>query len=277
MTIADCMACEHTTKAGRPKILVVNAVTIREDQDLDECLLPELEALRDWGVRTTCSCCGHGDRDKAFVVVQAEDREKMIALGYEERPPKWDHCKACGVFFRARTISVTPPVIRRRYREGDERDYMYDVKLTSTARQTACGPASLRMLLGYYGIDVALEELIAECDVRVDGSTAGDLMRAARAHGMTDVRAYRTDAGDVLRMDRPAILFWRHNHFVVFCGLNDKGEPVIANPAIGRYAIDAETFGVLYSGVALCNGAPSDAPGEDWFNENEPDPDYFHD
>ena len=37
---------------------------------------------------------------------------------------------------------------------------MYDVDLTTSMGTVYCGPACLRMLLAYYGIDVPLETLI---------------------------------------------------------------------------------------------------------------------
>ena len=155
---------------------------------------------------------------------------------------------------------------------------MFEIPFTSQARETACGPASLRMLLGYYGIDVPLETLLAECGVSVDGCTAGDLLRVGRTHGLADMAAFQADAASVLRQDRPAILYWRGNHFLVYGGLNEKDEPVLYNPGLGVYPIDAGTFAVLYSGILLSNGRPADIPPEDYFGEyTQPGPDYFHD
>ena len=152
---------------------------------------------------------------------------------------------------------------------------MFDIDFVSQPRETACGPASLKMLLGYYGIDVPLDTLIEECGVSVDGCTAGDLIRVSRIHGMEGLSGYRADAASVLRQDRPAILLWRWAHFLLFGGLNEKDEPVLYNPGRGRYAIDRETFSKLYSGIMLSNGTPTDMPPDDYFGENEPDPEYF--
>ena len=135
---------------------------------------------------------------------------------------------------------------------------MYDVPITTTGHASACGPASLRMLLAYYGTDGSLEDLIAACGVRVNGCTGADLLRVGRAHGL-DMIAYQMDAAELLRQDRPAIIWWRYGHWVVFCGIKD-GDPVICNPGRGRYRIDADTFGTLYSGVSLFNGEPADLP-----------------
>lgn len=153
---------------------------------------------------------------------------------------------------------------------------MFDVTLVTTRHQIACGPACLKMLLAYYGTDVDLDTLITECGVSVNGCTAADVLRVGRAHGLTAMAAYREGSDAVLRQDRPAILYWRHQHFVVYAGLNDAGEPVICNPGQGRYAIDVGSFNALYSGIALCNGRPADQFPADYFGENEPEPDYFN-
>lgn len=151
---------------------------------------------------------------------------------------------------------------------------MYDVKPVTTAHATACGPACLKMLLAYYGHEADLDALIAECGVGVGGCTATDVVRVSRAHGV-ELTAFRMDAEDVLRQDRPAILWWRYSHFVVFCGLNDKGEPVIANPSSGRFGLPKATFLECYAGIALCRGVPDDMIPADYWGENSETPEYF--
>ena len=155
---------------------------------------------------------------------------------------------------------------------------MFDITLTTTNRQTCCAPACLKMLLDFYGHGAPLDTLIEECGVSVIGCTAADVLRVGRAHGLEGMSAWKMDADTVMRNDRPAILWWHYNHFVVFAGLNAQGEPVICNPMRGMFAIDAGTFRARYSGVALCNGHPSDIlPADDYFGEHEPEPDYFDD
>lgn len=68
---------------------------------IDRCVLPELEELWKKGIETTCSCCGHGEPDTAWIVVKTNYRQKMIDLGYKERHPKYYDC-SCGTFFRAK-------------------------------------------------------------------------------------------------------------------------------------------------------------------------------
>lgn len=151
---------------------------------------------------------------------------------------------------------------------------MYDVTPVTTNRQTACGPTALKMLLGYYGQDVPLEQLIQACNIGVTGCTAATLLRVGRDHGL-DMRAFKADAEGAMKMDRPAILWWRYVHFVVFCGLNDQGEPVICNPSSGRFPISREAFARHFSGVALTNGVPDDQIPEDYWGEHAESPEYM--
>lgn len=140
---------------------------------------------------------------------------------------------------------------------------MFDVIPVTTDRETACGPACLKMLLGYYGVDVDLDTLIAECNVSVAGCSGGDLKRVGKAHGL-DMIAYGMDAEELIRQDRPAIVWWKYAHWCVFAG-QDDGAVVISNPASGKFRIDKGTFASLYSGVSLWNGDPEPLP--------DPDPD----
>ena len=134
---------------------------------------------------------------------------------------------------------------------------MFDVKPYTCSHATACGPTCLKMLLEYYGTVVDLETLIKECNVGVAGCSAKDIKRVAAAHGL-DPMLYQMDAEELIRQDRPAIIWWKYTHFVVFAGMDDNGQVVICNPSIGRYSIDKGSFAALYSGVSIWNGEPHD-------------------
>ena len=137
---------------------------------------------------------------------------------------------------------------------------MFDVIPVTTSNPVACGATSLKMLLEYYGISVPLDELIDECNTRLIGCTGKDILRTARAHGMQDISAWKMDAPELIRQDRPAIIYWMHMHFVVFCGRDENGNVWICNPARGRFPLDEGTFCSLYTGIAFFNGEPHDLP-----------------
>lgn len=132
---------------------------------------------------------------------------------------------------------------------------MYDVTPITSPRQTDCGATCLAMMLGYYGREADLDALIRECNTRLIGCSGADLLRAGRAHGM-DMIAYQMDAEELIRQDRPAIIWWMYRHWCVCCGLDDAGGVVICNPDRGRFSLDAGTFAAMYTGVALFNGEP---------------------
>lgn len=58
---------------------------------VDKCLIKEIIDLWEQGIRTTGCCCGHGEKEFAYIGVVFEDIPKMKQLGYEvffnkERP-----------------------------------------------------------------------------------------------------------------------------------------------------------------------------------------------
>ncbi|HKU66829.1 MAG TPA: cysteine peptidase family C39 domain-containing protein, partial [Candidatus Baltobacteraceae bacterium] len=76
-----------------------------------------------------------------------------------------------------------------------------------------CGAASLAMILGYYGRHVPLEELRVACGVTRDGSSAGNVLRAARSYGL-NANGYKYDIGALRETAPPFIIFWQFYHFV---------------------------------------------------------------
>lgn len=137
---------------------------------------------------------------------------------------------------------------------------MFDITPVVSPRPTDCGATCLKMLLSYYGIEADLDALVKECNTRIVGCSGKDICTAARAHGLTDMAAWKSDAADVLTIDRPAIIWWMYAHWVVYGGLDENGKVVVYNPDKGRYRIAKDTFASFYTGVALSNGMPEDLP-----------------
>lgn len=136
---------------------------------------------------------------------------------------------------------------------------MYDVTPATSPRQTDCGATCLKMILDYYGQDIPLSQLIKECNTRLIGCSAKDIIRVGKLHNL-DMIAYQMDAEELMRQDRPAIVWWMYNHFVVFCGLDEDGKVVICNPDRGRYRVSKGIFRSFYTKVSIFNGEPHDLP-----------------
>ena len=113
-----------------------------------------------------------------------------------------------------------------------------------------CGAASLGMVLAYYGKWVPLEQLRVDCGVSRDGSSARNLLRAAKHYGL-DCEGFRLEP-EMLRDEGifPCIVHIDFTHFVVVTGM--KGEKVYLNdPAQGKVMMDLEQFGKHFTGVVL--------------------------
>ena len=113
-----------------------------------------------------------------------------------------------------------------------------------------CGAASLAMILAYHEKWIPLEQARVDCGVSRDGSSAKNLLKAARNYGMT-AKGYRCDTSMLETMEIPCILHWGFNHFVVFCGF-DKDKAVINDPARGIVRVSQEELDREFTGVCLC-------------------------
>ncbi|CAN5586395.1 NHLP family bacteriocin export ABC transporter peptidase/permease/ATPase subunit [soil metagenome] len=112
-----------------------------------------------------------------------------------------------------------------------------------------CGAASLAMILSHYRLEAPLEELRINCGVSRDGSTAKNILIAARKYGLT-AQGWKKELDGLWDIQSPAILFWNFNHFVVLEGVGDKG-CWLNDPALGRRSVSWEEMDIGFSGVVL--------------------------
>ena len=111
-----------------------------------------------------------------------------------------------------------------------------------------CGAASLTMILAHYGKWLPLEEVRAACGVSRDGSSAKDIVLAARNYGL-EAEGYQVTP-EALEGMQPAIIHWNFNHFVVFRGFK-KGVACLNDPNAGPVEIPMDDFKKSFTGVAL--------------------------
>ena len=112
-----------------------------------------------------------------------------------------------------------------------------------------CGAACLGSVLDYHGKWVPMGELREACSVGRDGSSAADVLQAARRFGL-DAQGWRRKIESLDHVPFPAILFWEFNHFVVLEGV-DRGRYYLNDPAFGHRIVDHDTMDRSYTGVLL--------------------------
>ena len=113
-----------------------------------------------------------------------------------------------------------------------------------------CGAASLTMIMHYYQMFIPLEQARVDCGVSMDGSSAKNILIAARSYGMK-AQAWRLDPESLMEEGPfPCIIHWGFNHFVVLCGFKGK-RAVLNDPARGRVTVEWEEFDREFTGVCL--------------------------
>ena len=109
----------------------------------------------------------------------------------------------------------------------------------------------------YYEKWIPLEQIRMDCGVSRDGSSAKNILKAARSYGLI-AKGYRYEPEDLKSNGKfPCIIHWNFNHFVVLNGF--KGNKAILNdPAKGTYSVSMQAFDKAFTGICLMF-EPSDA------------------
>jgi NHLM bacteriocin system ABC transporter peptidase/ATP-binding protein len=112
-----------------------------------------------------------------------------------------------------------------------------------------CGAACLCMVLAYYGKWLPLEQVRTDCGVSRDGSSAKNVVKAARVYGL-EASGYRMEPSALKEIEFPAIIHWNFNHFVVLNGF--KGDKAIINdPGRGTVTVSWNEFDKAFTGIVL--------------------------
>ena len=107
-----------------------------------------------------------------------------------------------------------------------------------------CGAACLTMVLAYFGKWLPLEEVRLACNVSRDGSSAKNIIHAARNYGLK-AHGY-SSSYEMLDGLQPAIIHWNFKHFVLFRGFK-KGKAYINDPETGPVEVPMDEFVKSYT------------------------------
>ena len=112
-----------------------------------------------------------------------------------------------------------------------------------------CGLACLAMVSNYYGNMVELSSLRTLLGQTLTGASVNMLRRCARELKLTS-RALKLELDELKQLERPAILHWDMDHFVVLQGVTRKYIQ-IHDPAVGIRRYTWSELDRHFSGIAL--------------------------
>jgi len=112
-----------------------------------------------------------------------------------------------------------------------------------------CGAVALSIILEYFGVWVPLYEVRRACAVARDGTSALDIIKAAKNYGLK-AKALRTNPQNLKRTPLPCIVLWKSFHYLVVESIEDE-RVLINDPERGRRALTAAEFRRGYSGLSI--------------------------
>lgn len=118
-----------------------------------------------------------------------------------------------------------------------------------------CGASSLAMILAYHGRWITMEQARIACSVSKDGSSARNIVLAARGFGL-EAKGMRMEPDTLKKEGRfPCIIHWNMNHFVVLKGFRRRPfgglTAEINDPARGEVSVSMQEFDESFTGIVL--------------------------
>src|SRR5262245_4388034 len=96
-----------------------------------------------------------------------------------------------------------------------------------------CGPTCLRMIAKHFGKSYSLETLREKAYIDRQGVSLLGISEAAESIGLRTTAALATYDALIEENPLPAIIHWRHNHFIVLYKIDKKERAYVVDPAHG--------------------------------------------
>jgi ATP-binding cassette, subfamily B, bacterial len=132
-----------------------------------------------------------------------------------------------------------------------------------------CGPTCLRMIAKYHGKAYSLDTLRQKAYIDRQGVSMVGISDAAEVIGLRTTAALATYDALVAEQPLPAVIHWRHNHFIVLYKIDKKERAFIADPAHGYVRLSRQDF------VSSWSGSIVDGEKEGMILMFEPTPTFY--
>jgi ABC-type bacteriocin/lantibiotic exporter with double-glycine peptidase domain len=130
-----------------------------------------------------------------------------------------------------------------------------------------CGAAALKMVLDYYRISSAYDDLLHQLKTTTaTGTSMLNLKQLSERRGLR-CEGWRLAPDDLHSVPLPAILFLRRNHFAVLHSFTDGGDLLLLDPSFGKLRISSRRLHSIWEGEILLFYPPGSVPDryQRWF------------